>query len=166
MCFRQSLAFRKLTFDGVCVLPEVEKRPSIPQEYLSWLEFTETFLTRLILEDWIFRLSHKGLSLHLYFLLVQKLASVVVVIIFQSQRLWVLGCRFSWECKCPTSIVLLVCLLGLLWNFGSGRDLFFSKKWLILWALQKGLGRNCLYSKDSCSLSNLSVSIEHRNFTC
>lgn len=29
-----------------------------------------------------------------------------------------------------TSIALLVCLLGSLWNFGSGRDLLFSKKWL------------------------------------
>lgn len=136
---------------------------------ISWLEFMETFLIHLILEDWLFRLSHKGLSLHLYFLLVQKLASIVVVIIFQggkSQRLWVLGCRFSWECKCPTSIVLLVCLLGSLWNFGSGRNFFFSKKWLIVLALRKGLGRNCLYSRDSCGLSNPSVSTEHRNFTC
>lgn len=137
MSFRQLLTFRKLTFDGVCVLPEVEKHPSIPQE---WLEFMETFFIHLILEDWLFRLSHQGLSLHLCFLLVQKLASVVVII-FQggkSQRRWVLGCRFLWECKCPTSIVLLVCLLGLLWNFGSGRDLFFSKKWLIVWT--KGFG--------------------------
>lgn len=112
----------------------------------------ETFLIYPILEDWVFRLCHKGPSFHLYFLLVQKLASIVVVIIFQgrkSQRLCVRNAyRFCGSVGVlPTCIVLVACLLVSLWNFGSGRDLIFFKEVAYTLDYAKGLGRHCYIAR-------------------